>query len=491
MGQVVFRAILGAVAGILAWLIFEPQFARLPVDPTTGIPPREVWGPVEVKFILTLGAMIGATVGALNGWIQGSRTHLLRGLGLGLLLGFFGVWLGYRVGNALLASFFPVNVFDQGSSFGVNVLARVVAFAPMGLLLGGAIGASGLTARRLVVGAVGGLIGAAIGGLIFDSVSALIGGALLDLRAGATTTVAGIPRESGEVGLGGRAMMALILGGVISLFIGIVDRVTRTAWVKLILGKNEGKEWVVEAPQTFIGRSETAHIPLHGDMNVAPMHACISRQGNAYILMDGGSPIGTLLNGMRVQHAPLFDGAQIQIGPHLLHFMLKQGSAPQRAAESLRGQMASMAPQGQAAFAPIPTPYPGGPGLPASPMPQPSMPSTFPPTGAPSQPTQVLSAQPLSGGCTLLALDGPIAGQRFDIRSPIEVGREAPGIPLAFDAAASRRHASLSPGNGGVSVQDLGSTNGTFVNGQRIITAQARIGDVLKVGSTSFRVETA
>ena len=94
-------------------------------------------------------------------------------------------------------------------------------------------------------------------------------------------------------------------------------------------------------------------------------------------------------------------------------------------------------------------------------------------------------------GFVLVALDGPLLGKRFPVRGPMDVGRDCPTIPMSFDTAASRKHASLSPAFNGIAVADFGSTNGTFLNGQRVSQASAAPGDMLKIGSTTFRVESA
>jgi len=86
-------------------------------------------------------------------------------------------------------------------------------------------------------------------------------------------------------------------------------------------------------------------------------------------------------------------------------------------------------------------------------------------------------------------MDGPLAGQRFSLSGPTEIGREAPAIPLAFDGAVSRRHATLTPSPAGVAVSDLGSSNGTFVDGQRVQQAMLQPGHTLRVGTTTFRLE--
>lgn len=58
-------------------------------------------------------------------------------------------------------------------------------------------------------------------------------------------------------------------------------------------------------------------------------------------------------------------------------------------------------------------------------------------------------------------------------------------IPV-LDATISRRHAELVAGPDGVQLRDLGSSNGTFVNGQRVDSAVAAPGDVLTFGKVGF-----
>jgi len=89
----------------------------------------------------------------------------------------------------------------------------------------------------------------------------------------------------------------------------------------------------------------------------------------------------------------------------------------------------------------------------------------------------------------LLAIDGPMTGRAFPLDAGTEIGREAGPIPLAFDTSVSRRHVRFAVTPQGIEIQDLGSTNGTFVNGQKITTATIRQGDVVKSGVTNFRAE--
>jgi FHA domain-containing protein len=83
-------------------------------------------------------------------------------------------------------------------------------------------------------------------------------------------------------------------------------------------------------------------------------------------------------------------------------------------------------------------------------------------------------------------------GSEFPLNSaPVTVGRGGQNdLVLNGDEFASARHARIELRGDGVWVQDLESTNGTFVNGSRVAGAQRLgAGDVLRVGETDLVVE--
>jgi hypothetical protein len=83
-------------------------------------------------------------------------------------------------------------------------------------------------------------------------------------------------------------------------------------------------------------------------------------------------------------------------------------------------------------------------------------------------------------------------GGEFPLNSaPVTVGRGGQNdLVLSGDEFASARHARIEMRGDGVWVQDLDSTNGTFVNGSRVAGAQRMgAGDVLRVGETDLVVE--
>ncbi|HEX2032113.1 MAG TPA: FHA domain-containing protein, partial [Actinomycetota bacterium] len=83
---------------------------------------------------------------------------------------------------------------------------------------------------------------------------------------------------------------------------------------------------------------------------------------------------------------------------------------------------------------------------------------------------------------------GAAVEQRHEVPQETSIGRASAAIMLS-DAEVSRRHAVVRPVEGGLQVEDLGSTNGTWLNGRRIAEPTvARHGDVIRVGRTQFEV---
>jgi pSer/pThr/pTyr-binding forkhead associated (FHA) protein len=403
----------------------------MPADPRSPL-----WEGREKLMVFVGVTLIGLIAGAFQGFTKGSMRHMWVQMGVGGALGAVGGLLGYSIGGMLVAIIFGADVFVRGAPIPITAVARMVAMTPLGLCLGAAIGATNLTSRSLMAGAIGGFVGGAIAGLLFDPVAFVL--APLKMLVSGTS----------EVGGPSRAATFLLIGFCVGLFTGLVDLLTRHAWVRLVLGRNEEREWPLDSQVTTFGRDERALVPLFGDSTVAPLHASVVRHGGDFVLHDAGTPVGVGLNGMRLaQPTALKPGDTFQIGTHQLQFLMKGHGAA-------RGQ--------EGRFSGVPT---------SPPSPQPNL--------VPS-----VSVTPV-----LVALTGPLTGSRFSVTGPLELGREAAGVSLTFDTQASRRHAVVTPGPSGLTVQDLGSTNGTMVNGQRVSMSALRPGDTLQIGLTSFRVE--
>jgi len=89
-------------------------------------------------------------------------------------------------------------------------------------------------------------------------------------------------------------------------------------------------------------------------------------------------------------------------------------------------------------------------------------------------------------------VEGDDAGRQTPLTGSIEIGREASlALPLD-DEQTSRRHARVEAQGDHAVVEDLGSTNGTYLNGQPIEGQRTlRPGDRLRVGLTVFELRTA
>jgi FHA domain len=91
----------------------------------------------------------------------------------------------------------------------------------------------------------------------------------------------------------------------------------------------------------------------------------------------------------------------------------------------------------------------------------------------------------------LVVRGGPSAGERIEVAGETELGRaSSPG--LQEDAEISRQHAVVRSGAEGLEIEDAGSSNGTFVNEERITGARKLShGDRVRIGQTILEVDAA
>ena len=101
------------------------------------------------------------------------------------------------------------------------------------------------------------------------------------------------------------------------------------------------------------------------------------------------------------------------------------------------------------------------------------------------------TAAPL-GGFFLQVVQGPssLKGTRVPVSGPVVIGR-SPGADIVVgDDFVSGRHARVMLAGDEAVLEDLGSTNGTLLNGQRISIPQPlRPGDTIDVGAVRIKVE--
>jgi pSer/pThr/pTyr-binding forkhead associated (FHA) protein len=90
---------------------------------------------------------------------------------------------------------------------------------------------------------------------------------------------------------------------------------------------------------------------------------------------------------------------------------------------------------------------------------------------------------------TLVVTTGPATGKRIDVTGELVIGREQADIEIT-DPEISRRHAVVRAVGDGLEIEDLGSTNGTWVDGKRIDAPVALAdGAKLRLGESDVSVE--
>jgi hypothetical protein len=281
-------ALAGALGGLLAWGLLEPFIVDNPEA-------RESLSQVlraMAGFGAVTGGAVGMAIGAVEGLTAAHWPRLLRGAGLGLVLG---------AGCGAFSSVFGQILYGtmgggEGLPLLVQVLVRAVAWAAVGAGVGLAPGLAARARRKLVNGLVGGLVGGGIGGFVFDILALIVGGGEVSRLVGMTT-----------------------LGLAAGAAIGIVEEVRKEAWLIITAGPARGKQFILYNPITTIGRSYEADIPLLKEPGAAPIHCRLSRRGGQFVLEDlsGGR---TLLDGRPVTDQPLRSGQIITIGGTSLAF---------------------------------------------------------------------------------------------------------------------------------------------------------------------------
>ena len=96
------------------------------------------------------------------------------------------------------------------------------------------------------------------------------------------------------------------------------------------------------------------------------------------------------------------------------------------------------------------------------------------------------------GAWVVSVVKGPreLMNVALPINGPVVIGR-SPGADIVIgDDFVSGKHARLSPNGDGAVLEDLGSTNGTLLNGQRVASAvMLRPGDSIDIGTVKLKVD--
>jgi pSer/pThr/pTyr-binding forkhead associated (FHA) protein len=429
-------------------------------------------GPIlETLYGGLIGLFIGLALGVIDALASGSRARFAQRSLRGALAGFLGGFIGFPCADQIwvLLGGNPQSSGSSFSAFLVQMLVRAVGWSVLGALLGAIYGALDSSAVKSRNGAIGGALGGFPAGLLFnplayiftDRISRLLGWALL--------------------------------GCLIGFFTALVTVVLREAWVLVVYGRNEGKEIILEKPVSRIGRHELAEIPIFRDRLLAANHAEIRQENGRYVLTDGGSVVGTSVNGQRIaQRVILKDSDLIQVGNTQIVFYERSTAGSTRRHIDL----STAAPAAPPLVAEGLCPYCGQHRDPVTGACACSVSDTAAPPDiqAGFVPLAASSSSAVAGsaaGPRLQGLSGPHAGETFILSGPtVEMGRDqSNAIALTRDTTVSRKHAVLTQIGTEWQIADMGSSNGTFVNGVRVSSQVVRPGDELCLGTARFRLE--
>ena len=240
---------------------------------------------------LCIGLFLGIGEGVYYGSADKAVKYALVGAAVSLAIGFIS---GY------LAQWMYAELLDNDPAEFAAAVVRGLGWAVMGLGIGVAVGLIKPEIKRILFCAAGGLVGAFIGGFLFNYVCDVI------------------PND-----VVARGVAIGVMGILIGIGVGLLEQFAKSAWLKVIRGEFEGKEYLVFAGTTSIGNNGKNTIVLFKDKLVGSHHCDIVLEGSKYVLVDCGTPMGTIVNGRRTSRHILRQGDAIAIGNSVLVFNSK------------------------------------------------------------------------------------------------------------------------------------------------------------------------
>ncbi len=247
-----------------------------------------VW---SALFASMVGLFMGIGEGVYYGSKENAKKYALIGFAISLVIGFISGDIAQLMYSKLQSS-------SSGELF--RALIRGLGWSIMGAGVGTAIGLIKFDVKRFAFCLIGGGWGAFIGGFMFDFICKVFPSDVVS-----------------------RLFGILVTGLLIGIGVGLLEQFAKAAWLKVTRGEFEGKEFLVFNGLTSVGSTGKNSIVLFKDKLVAPHHFDINLEGSKYVLIDCGSPMGTIVNGKRVDRVMLKNGDTISIGNTMLLFNTK------------------------------------------------------------------------------------------------------------------------------------------------------------------------
>lgn len=286
---------------VLSWMGYNSLYDLIELGETRAL--RILTNAVRISSALFaafiacgLGLFMGLGEGVFYGSKEKSVKYAAMGAGISLAIGFISGYIAQWMYSAMLT--------ESASDF-ASAFIRGLGWAIMGLGVGVSIGLIKPEKKRMLFCALGGAGGGFVGGFLFNFITGAVS------------------MGEDDTGILARAAGITIMGLLIGLGIGILEQFAKQAWLKVIRGEFEGKEYLVFAGTTSIGNSGKNTIVLFKDRLVGPHHCDIRLEGSKYVLTDCGTPMGTVVNGNRVARHILRQGDAIAIGNSVLVFNTK------------------------------------------------------------------------------------------------------------------------------------------------------------------------
>jgi pSer/pThr/pTyr-binding forkhead associated (FHA) protein len=213
-----------------------------------------------------------------------------------------------------------------------------------------------------------------------------------------------------------------------------------------VVSLTDGREYAIAGSSLVFGRDATCDVVVAGK-DVSRRHAEVVQTPKGYLIVDS-STNGTFVNEARVEGQRLLARADvIRIGDE--NFRFYADTAPQAAPNPQPGPTAS-------------TP-PAAPQAPSSPPPP------APPAGVGERLKYTMHGTPTPVLGNFLVRSGVLKGQRLVVKTPVaNIGRADYNDVVIPDESVSTTHAKLQRREGVWVLVDLDSTNGTFVDGERV-----------------------
>ncbi|MFC4332468.1 FHA domain-containing protein [Streptomyces andamanensis] len=262
---------------------------------------------------------------------------------------------------------------------------------------------------------------------------------------------------------------------------------------ELVLETN-GRTWTLDPSRTYtLGRDPQGDIAFD-DARVSWRHATVSHNGRSWLIEDHGSTNGTFVRGQRVQQTEIGPGSAVHLGnatdgPCLnLSAAAAAAAAPQAQPYAAQGAGAGWAgQQAQQPPAAQPDPQAGWQHAQAQAQAQAPLAAAIPQQPVPQQgPGGGAGAPPAYGDRS------PTTFHQFSLGRVMRIGRALENDLVVSDLQVSRNHAEFhATPDGRMEIRDLGSHNGTYVNGQPITKGgSATLGptDIVGVGHSTFRI---